>query len=252
MKAGPESVAAFVVEPVVGSSAAGALPPSDYFDHIQAICHKYGVITIADEILCGTGRTGKFFASEHFHFRPDILLLGKGMSGGYAPLSVVMTREDFVKEIFEGTGYLSHAQTYLQAPCMTVAGCAILDEFDKYRLVEHVEHFGKIFQEHLHKELEHPHVGHIDGLGFLAGIEFVADRSNKKPFDRSKRIAERFTEHAFENGLIVWPNVGHVDGVDGDLIMLGPPLNSSRETLDEVVRETKKCILSFNWDSSLT
>ncbi len=246
--AGPESVAAFIVEPIIGSSAAGAVPPADYFDHIQAICRKYQVIVIADEVMCGTGRTGKFFACEQVGLRPDILVLGKGINGGYAPLSVVLTKNEFVKEIQSGSGSLSHAQTYMQSPCMVAVGCAILDQFERLRLLDHVVTFGTIFHERLKKELlDLPHVGHIDGIGFMAGVEFVEDKATKKPFDRRRKVAERLVQHAFERGLILWPNVGNVDGTEGDLIMLGPPLTSPREIIDEIVDSLRDCLKSFAW-----
>lgn len=246
VSAGPETVAAFILEPIIGSSAAGAVPPLGYLAQVQEICRKYGVFIIADEILCGSGRTGKFFASEHDDFKPDLLCLGKGINGGYASLSVVMTQEKYVDEIQKGSGYFSHAQTYMHAPCMVAAGNAVLDFMDRRNLVENSQKVGSYLHERLRETLfEHPHVGHIDGMGLLAGIEFVKDKRSKQPFSRNEKITERITSAAFEEGLILWPNVGHVDGVNGDLVMLGPPLTLTKQEADEIVASLQKCLVQF-------
>jgi adenosylmethionine-8-amino-7-oxononanoate aminotransferase len=233
--AGPETVAAFIVEPIIGSSAGASLPPPDYFDHVQAICHKYGVLIIADEIMCGAGRSGKFFASEHFGLKPDVLLLGKGISSGYAALSAVMVRDSHLREMKAGTGYFMHAQTYLQAPSMTAAGLATLEFYEEHKVVENSAKQGALLHSLLHHALDnHPNVGCIAGRGLFAGVELVEDRASKRPFDRSKKVAEKFVQHAFEHGLILWPNVGQADGVQGDLFMLGPPLTCTEVQVREL------------------
>lgn len=243
---GPETIAALLVEPIIGSSAGATLPPPDYFEKIQRICEKYQILIIADEIMCGSGRSGKFFASDHFGLKPDILLLGKSLSGGYVPLSAVMVRNSQLQEMKSGTGYFMHAQTYLQAPCMTVAGLAILEFFETYKTVENSATMGELFHCLLHQSLDsHPYVGFITGRGLFAGIEFVEDKKTKKPFQRTDKIAEKFVSHAFGIGLIVWPNVGQADGTNGDLIMLGPPLNCDEKQIRELVSLVTSAILTF-------
>lgn len=246
LREGPETIAAFLVEPIIGSSAGATPPPPDYFDHIQRICRKYGILIIADEIMCGSGRTGKFFASQHFGLKPDLLLLGKGISGGYAALSAVMVRDSHLREMKSGTGYFMHAQTYLQAPSMTAAGVATLEYFEEHRVVENGARMGELLHSLLHEALDgHPNVGFVTGRGLFAGIEFVEDRKTKKPFDRAKKVAETITQHAFNQGLIVWPNVGQADSINGDLIMLGPPLTCTEEQVRELAASVRQAISSF-------
>lgn len=129
---GPKTIAGFLVEPVSGSSTGGWTPPPGYFDKIAAVCRKHGILIIADEVLCGAGRTGKFFASEHYGLKPDIAVLGKGINGGYMPVSAVLVRQSDVDLIKKGTGYFLHAQTYLQSPCMAATGLAVLNYFEKH------------------------------------------------------------------------------------------------------------------------
>lgn len=247
---GPENIAALLVEPIIGSSAGATLPPPGYFERVQRICERYQILIIADEIMCGSGRSGKFFASDHFGLKPDILLLGKALSGGYVPLSAVMVRNSHLQEMKSGTGYFMHAQTYLQAPCMTTAGLAILEFFETHNTVENSAKMGDLLHYLLHEKLDsHPHIGFITGKGLFAGIEFVQNKKTKKPFERTQKIAEKFTEHAFnlssEMGLIVWPNVGQADGINGDLIMLGPPLNSDEKQIQELTNLVSTSILTF-------
>jgi adenosylmethionine-8-amino-7-oxononanoate aminotransferase len=246
LKEDPETIAAFIFEPVIGSSAGGSLPPPGYFKKVEAVCRKYKILMIADEVMCGSGRTGKFFASEHFDYKPDIIVLGKGISGGYVPLSAVLVKDIHLQEIKATTGSFMHAQTYLQAPSMTAAGLAVLDYFEKHKCVENAEVRGKQLHQLLHKELDSiPQVGVVSGLGLLAGVEFVEDKKTKKPFVRSKKVAENFTKFAFGQGLIVWPNVGQADGLTGDLVVFGPPLIITEPQVVELVLLLKKCIIDF-------
>lgn len=245
-KEGPETIAAFIVEPIIGSSAGASLPPPGYFDRVQQICKKYGILIIADEILCGSGRSGKFFASEHFGLKPDILLLGKGISSGYIALSAVMVRDEHLREMKASTGYFMHAQTYLQAPSMAIAGLATLEYFEKHHAVENAARMGARLHQALQKEIAPlSHVGFVTGRGLLAGIEFVENKGTKKPFDRSRKIAEGYTNHAFENGLILWPNVGQADGTNGDLVVFGPSLMITESEVDELVGLLKTTISSY-------
>ncbi len=246
IKLGPENVAAFVVEPVIGTSAGGATPPPDYFEHVQRICKKYGVLTIADEVLCGTGRVGTFFACELMKLNADIVVLGKGIGGGYAPLSCVLVRPEHVEEIRKGSGNSFHAQTYLQAPFVTAAGLAVIEKIEEKKLLLNAQNEGARLQKFMREEiLPLPHVGAVDGIGLLAGIEFVQDKATRKPFDRSKKFAEKFAEHAFSRGLILWSNVGQADGIHGDIAALGPSLAVTSLELESMIQQVKEAILSF-------
>lgn len=233
---GADTIAAFIAEPVIGSSAGAALPPPGYFEAISAVCRRHGILTIADEILCGSGRTGQFFASTQFGFAPDILVLGKGLGGGYIPLSALLVKGEHVEELRAGTGYFMHAQTYLQAPAMCSAGVATLEYMREHGLVENAASVGKSLQLKLRDRLlPLPTVGNVSGVGLLAGIEFVADKQTRAPFPRKEKFAEGLTQFLFEQGVIVWPNVGQANGIDGDLIMIGPPLITTEGQVDELV-----------------
>lgn len=240
---GAENIMAFIFEPVIGSSAGGSTPPPGYYEKVSEICRKNKILMIADEILCGSGRTGKFFACEHYNIKPDVIVLGKGINGGVVPMSVLLVKDEHLKEMKSGTGYFQHAQTYLQSPSMAAAGLAVLRFYEKNQLVKNSETVGAYLHEKLKSEIAtHPNVGSIAGIGLLAGVEFVEDRKTKKPFDRKKKVTESFVAKAFEKGLILWPNVGQADGVNGDLVMLGPPLIISKTEVDELVSLLKETL----------
>ncbi len=244
-KEGPKTIAGFLVETISGSSTGGWAPPPGYFEKISAVCRKHGILILADEVLCGAGRTGKFFAAEHYGFKPDIAVLGKGINGGYMPVSALLVRQSDLDTMRAGTGYFLHAQTYLQSPCMAATGLAVLNYFEKHRLVENAAEVGAHWHSLLRKRIAPlPGVGCVTGKGLLAGVEFVQDKATKHPFDRAKKIVEGFVSTAFERGLTVWPNVGHADGVNGDLIVMGPPLVMTRPQSEELVDKLEASILA--------
>lgn len=241
---GPDTIGAFIAEPVIGSSAGAAVPPKGYFPAISEVCRKYGILLISDEILCGTARTGSFFASKLYDFEPDILVMGKAIGGGIVPASAVLVKTAHVDEMKRGTGYFMHAQTYMQMPTITAAGVATLDYIEKYKLVENARATGALLHEELRKQiLPLPHVGSVQGVGLMAGVEFVADKATKAPFARSRKIVEKVVNTLFEKGLIVWPNVGQANGVDGDLVMLGPPLTIAPDEVHALVAMLRAGIL---------
>jgi len=246
LEQGPDNIAAFLCEPVIGSSAGAAVPPSGYFKAVTQVCQRYGILMIADEVLCGTGRTGRFFASEHFDFTPDILVLGKGLSAGYIPLSAVLVNQSLVDIIKQGSGQLMHAQTFLQTPSMCAAGLAVIEYIDQHQLVQNAQDTGHYLIQQLHQVIApKAYVGCTQGIGLLAGVELVADKTTKQPFSRTQKIAEKLTQHCFDNGLIVWPNTGQAEGEQGDLIMIAPPLIITRAQVDELIHKLACCIDSF-------
>jgi len=232
---GRETIAAFIAEPIIGSSAGVAEPPLDYFEIIRNLCDQYDVLLIIDEVMTGMGRTGRYLAIEHFGITPDIVLLGKGLSGGYAPLSAMVTRQDILEPIAGGTGAFIHGLTFAHTPVICAAGIAAMDYLERNRLVQRSEESGRHLLERLQALYEVPFVGDIRGKGLFAGIELVEDRDLKKPFPRETALTERICRAAQENGLVLWPNVGHVDGEAGDLLLLGPPLVITLEQIDTLV-----------------
>jgi adenosylmethionine-8-amino-7-oxononanoate aminotransferase len=243
---GADTIAAFIAEPVIGSSAGAAVPPRHYFARISEICARHGILTIADEVLCGVGRCGAFFASAPTEFAPDVLVLGKGLGGGMAPVSALLVRQDHVDEMKRGAGVFKHAQTYLQAPFMTAAALAVLDEIENRDLVGNAARVGKHFQKKLRERLSDlPNVGSVQGIGLLAGVELVENKKTKAPFARARHVIEKLVSHLFFRGIVVWPNIGQANGVDGDLFMLGPPLVIDEAQADSLVEELAKGLEEF-------
>jgi adenosylmethionine-8-amino-7-oxononanoate aminotransferase len=242
---GADTIAAFIAEPVIGSSAGAATPPPGYFARVSEICRKHGILTIADEILCGTGRVGSFYASKRTGFAPDLLVLGKGIGGGCAPLSVLLVKQEHLEEMQRGSGYFQHAQTYLQAPMMTAAGVAVLDYFERHDLVARAARVGAHMLGRLREQLlPLPYVGSVQGIGLLAGVEFVADKATRAPFPRGKKLVEGLIGALFAEGIVTWPNVGQANGTDGDLIMIGPPLVIDEAQVDELASALARVITS--------
>jgi adenosylmethionine-8-amino-7-oxononanoate aminotransferase len=239
---GPESVAAFIAEPVSGSSTGGSVPPPGYWRRVRDICDRYGVLLIADEVLTGAGRTGRWAAVEHFDVVPDIMTMGKGLSGGYVPLSAVLTSRRVIDPIARGSGSFKHAQTFSHTPAMCAAGLAAVRHIKAHGLVARAAAMGAVLQERLAPLGELPHVGDVRGLGLLAGIELVADKATRAPFPRAERVAERLVAAAREAGLVLWSNVGHADGVSGDLVMVAPPFVISQAEIDEIVRRLRSAL----------
>jgi hypothetical protein len=241
---GPGKVAAFIAEPIGGSSTGASVPPAGYYGRIREICDRHGVLFIADEVLTGAGRTGKFFAMEHFRMPdgspvvPDIITMGKGLNGGYAPLSALIAKGTIVQTIARGSGNFQHAQTYSHNPLAAAAGLATMRYLETHHLVKRAEATGAVLQKTLRDRLSEGEcarlVGDVRGIGMLAGVELVADLETKRPFPRSFKVAEKLVDRALEHGLVVWPNVGHADGHDGDLAMVAPPFTIARDEIDEL------------------
>lgn len=242
LKEGADTVAAFIAEPVGGSSTGGSVPPKDYFKRVREICDKHSVLFIADEVLTGAGRTGKWAAMEHFGVTPDIMTMGKGLSGGYVPLSAVLATRKVIDPIAKGTGALKHAQTFSHSPVICAAGLAAVLFIKKNGLVDRCAAMGGVLHRKLAVLIDLPSVGDVRGLGLLAGIEFVADKKTKAPFPRSLKFAETFVAAAQDAGLIVWPNTGHADGENGDLVMVAPPFIVTETEIDEIVVRFKTAL----------
>jgi len=234
-RAGADTVAAFIAEPVGGSSTGASTPRPEYFRTIRQICDRYQVLFVADEILCGAGRTGTWWAMEPYGVAPDLMTLGKGISGGYAALSAVAAPQRIVDVIARGSGSFLHAQTFSFHPVACAAGLAAVRLLKRKRLVERSATLGRVLHQRLAALADLPHVGDVRGRGLLAGIEFVEDKATRAPFPRAARFAEAFTEAALDAGLVVWPNVGHADGVNGDLVVVAPPFIITEQEIDQIV-----------------
>ncbi len=245
-KEGGDTIFAFIFETISGSSTGAWAPPQDYFQRVSDLCKKHGILMIADEVLCGSGRSGKFFASEHFGLKPDILVLGKGLNSGYMPVSALLVQQKDLDTMKRSSGYFMHAQTYLQAPCMAAAALAALTYIDRNNTLTSGASAASALQQQLRRKIaEHPLVGSVTGTGWLAGVELVKNKETKAPFARAEKVAERFVAHAQDTGIIFWPNVGQANGTDGDLFMIGPPINSSTAVVEELTHRTLQALDSF-------
>ncbi len=245
LRLGTDSVIAFLAEPVVGATA-GAVPAvKGYFTRIREICDRYGVLLILDEVMCGMGRTGHLFACEAEDVAPDIACIAKGLGAGYQPIGAMLCSRDIYQVIENGSGFFQHGHTYLGHPVATAAGCAVLEAIISRGLVARVRKMGERFDQALKARLgEHPHVGDIRGRGLFRGVELVADRVTKTPFDPGKRLAANIKKAAFAQGLICYPMSGTRDGVNGDHILLAPPFILEDEHIEEIVAKLDASISS--------
>jgi adenosylmethionine-8-amino-7-oxononanoate aminotransferase len=244
---GPEQVAAFIAEPIIGSSAPGIAPPEGYYDRIREICDKYDVLFIVDEILCGMGRTGKNFAIDHWNVVPDILVAGKGLTSGYAPLGATMVRRKIHSAIWERSGEFPHGFTYGGNPMSCAVGLAVLRYIKENNLAERSAVVGAYLLERLKMELgDFPIVGDISGRGLLVGIEFVQNRKTREPFPKSAGISSKVVASAFDDGVIVLGGGGgQSNGIDGDRIEIAPPFIITHADIDLIVATLKKAIANL-------
>jgi len=226
---GPQSVAAFIFEPVVGATLGAVAPPDGYLQRIAEIACRHGILLIADEVMTGMGRTGKNFAVEHWGITPDLILVGKGVASGYAPLGAVLVAPHVAEAIQYGSGAFEHGFTYQAHPVAMAAGLAVLDYIDQHHLFDRVLSAGRELLATLEPLRQHPNVGDIRGLGLLLGIEFVKDRASREPFPRSAGFAERVRQAAMEEGVTTYPIQGCADGERGDHILLAPPFTISAD-----------------------
>jgi adenosylmethionine-8-amino-7-oxononanoate aminotransferase len=218
-----DSAAAFIFEPVVGATLGAAVPPEGYTARIAEICRKRGILLIADEVMTGMGRTGKTFAVQHWGVEPDIIVTGKGIASGYAPLGAVLVAPNVVEAYENGSGAFKHGFTYQAHPVATAAGNAVLDYIESNNLFARVAPASQALRTGLAELQAHRHVGEIRGLGLLLGIEFVREKSTRAPFDQSQAIAEKIRAAAMDEGVLTYPTQGCVDGARGDHILLAPP-----------------------------
>ena len=218
-----QGVAAFIFEPVVGATLGAAVPPDGYVQRIAEICRKRGILLIADEIMSGMGRTGKPFAVQHWDIDPDIILVGKGIASGYAPLGAVLVSPRVVTAFEQGSGAFQHGFTYQAHPVATAAGNAVLDYIESQNLFDRVHPAAEMLRKELSTLESHPHVGEIRGLGLLVGVEFVKDKSTREPFPKKDNIAERVRQAALDENILTYPTQGCVDGTNGDHILIAPP-----------------------------
>jgi len=233
---GPESVMAFIAEPVVGATL-GAVPAvPGYLRRIREICDRHGVLLILDEVMCGMGRTGHLFACEEDGVAPDMITIAKGLGAGYQPIGALLTSGRIYDAIAAGSGFFQHGHTYMGHPMAATAANAVLDAILGRDLLPRVRRQGDKLQSALEAELgQHPNVGDIRGRGLFRGVEIVADRDSKTSFDPARGVNKKIKALAFEAGLICYPMGGTIDGVRGDHVLLAPPFIIEEDQIGELV-----------------
>jgi len=233
---GPENVACFIAEPIVGATMGGVPAPAGYFQRIREICDRYDVLFIADEVMTGFGRTGAWFAVEHWDVVPDILVAAKGASGGYAPLSVLVAAEKIVQALRAQGAPLVAGHTYSQNPVVATAGLAVLDYIQRHALVQAASERGAELSRGLTElKATHPVLGDVRGTGLLQGVELVRDQWSREPFPVEAGVAFKFARACVAAGAAVYPGQGGADGQLGDHALVTPPLTITSAQVDELV-----------------
>ena len=230
---GPETVLAFLVEPIGGASTGALVPPAGYMQAIEEICRRHGVLLILDEVMTGAGRTGRFLALEHWGLSPDIVVLSKGFAAGYVPLGAILARNDLVQSVLDYGGLL-HGFTYAGNPLACAAGVAVIDEIARLGLVQNAESMGHALRRRLDGlAARHSIIGDVRGQGLLLAFEFMSDRDSKAPMPAHLNAHQRLVDLAYDRGLIVYSRRTR-DGVEGDHIMVCPPMIVTEAHLDEI------------------
>ena len=240
---GPETVAAFIAEPVVGATM-GAVPAvPGYLKRIREICDRHGVLLILDEVMCGMGRTGTLHACEQDGVAPDLLVAAKGLGAGYQPIGAVLVHRRIAEAIRAGSGFFQHGHTYLGHPVACAAALAVQRVIREEALLERVRRHGSHLDGLLRERLGgHPNVGDIRGRGLFIGLELVADRSTKAPLPAERRTHAAVKSAALDLGLLCYPAGGTIDGQQGDHVLLAPPFNLSIHHLDELVDKLARAL----------
>jgi adenosylmethionine-8-amino-7-oxononanoate aminotransferase len=233
---GSDQVMAFVAETVVGATT-GAVPPvADYLKRIRAICDKYGVLLILDEVMCGMGRTGTLHACEQDGVVPDLMTIAKGLGGGYQPVGAVLLSGAIFDAFARGSGFFQHGHTYMGHPMAAAAGLAVQEVIRRDNLLANVKAMGGRLDERLRQRFgNHHHVGDIRGRGLFQAIELVADRATKDTFDPALKLNARIKRQAMDRGLMVYPMGGTIDGARGDHVLLAPPFIVTPTEIDTIV-----------------
>lgn len=239
LREGPETVAAFVFEPVVGAAGGCVPPPAGYAAAMREICDRYGILMIADEVMCGAGRTGTWTALEPEGLQADIMSIAKGLAGGYVPLGAALCSA----KVFEPLGVFGTGHTFSGHTAACAAALAVQKVIDRDGLLARVRANGDRLKAWLGAALADVEaVGDIRGRGHFIALELVADRATKRPFDPAHRLFVKIRARAMENGLICYPVGGNVDGVAGDIVILSPPYNATEDTLVEIVEKSAMSI----------
>lgn len=236
-KLGPQNVAAFVAETVVGATAGALAPVGGYLRKIREVCDRHGVLLILDEVMSGMGRTGYLFACEEDGVTPDILAVAKGLGAGYQPIGAMIASDRIYQAILDGSGFFQHGHTYMGHATACAGALAVQRAIEQDGLLANVRERGEQLSAELHAALDsHPNVGDIRGRGLFVGVELVQDKASKQVLDPGLKTHAKLKRQAFENGLMIYPMGGTIDGVHGDHVLLAPPFICTPEDISRIVQ----------------
>jgi len=240
---GADHVIAFVAETVVGASLGAVSAPPGYFQRVREICDRHRILLILDEVMCGMGRTGTLHACEQEEIAPDLIAIAKGLGGGYAPIGALLMQDKIFETVAGGSGAFQHGHTYMGHPLACAAALAVQGVIRRDKLLANVRTQGAYLSRRLNERFgNHPYVGDVRGRGLFQGLELVADRGTKAPFDPGLKLHARVKSEAMARGLMVYPMGGTVDGVRGDHVLLAPPFIVEAPLLDTVVERLGEAI----------
>ena len=240
---GADSIAAFIAEPILGTSCCGLTPPPDYFRTIRDICDRHNVLMIADEVITGFGRTGTSFGMDHFGVVPDIMATGKGLSSGYTPIAATVVRDEIYEAIYERQSHYVHGHTYGGNPLACAVALAVQDYIGDHDLVDRCRRMGDLMLEGLQPLLDSPIVGAVRGKGLLTGVELVADQDRREPFPVERGVTAAVVDRVFDRGVLIMPGApGLVDGVAGDHIAISPPFTIDEAQVEETVQAVSAAV----------
>ncbi|NYT62610.1 aspartate aminotransferase family protein [Alcaligenaceae bacterium] len=236
LELGPENVAAFVAETVVGATAGALAPVNTYLQRMRQVCDRYGVLLILDEVMSGMGRTGHLFACAQDGVAPDIIAIAKGLGAGYQPIGAMMASDKIYNAILAGSGFFQHGHTYMGHATACAAALAVQQVIEKENLLANVLARGEQLRAELRAALgQHPNLGDVRGRGLFVGVEFVQDRASKAALDPAQKTHASLKKQAMQNGLLMYPMGGTIDGVQGDHVLLAPPFICTDADISEIV-----------------
>lgn len=252
LREGADHIAAFIAEPVIGASGAAIVPPAGYYEKIREICDKYDILFIADEVMCGIGRTGKAFAIDHWGVVPDMITAGKGLTGGYTPLAVTLISDKVMQPVLEGSKLIMSGHTYSANPQAAATGVAVLSYMEKHNLTERSRLMGDVLLNELAVlEQKHPIIGNVRGIGLLAGVEFVSNIFNKLPFASEISVSKLIIQSCMKKGLLVYPASAGIEGAGGDAVLIAPPLTITEEEIKKLIHKFEAALKDVQTDLQL-